>query len=109
MRFVFLSIVILLAACTKKESVSSLSPQELLLKQGRSAYMARCIACHNIDPKKPGSLGPDVHGSSLELLKLRVLEAKYPEAYQPKRTTKLMQPLKDAEKDLEALHAFLNQ
>lgn len=113
--FVFLSglsFLSVLSGC-KKEGASPLSPQEAaqetLVKKGRAAYFARCTACHNADPKVAGSLGPELQGSSLELLKLRVLEGKYPEGYQPKRNTQLMVPIKEAADEIEALHAFLNQ
>lgn len=104
-----LSFLILASGCTKKEDGPPPSSLEALLKKGRTAYFSRCIACHNLDPHKPGSLGPEIHGSSLELLRFRVLEGKYPPGYKPKRETHLMAPIKDAEKDLEAIHVFLNQ
>ncbi len=79
-----------------------------LIARGRSVYAANCTACHNPDPSIDGGLGPAVAGSSLELLRLRVLEAKYPEGYTPKRETGLMIALPHLKDDIEALHAFLN-
>ena len=66
--------------------------QEDMIKKGKTIYMSNCIVCHNIDPHKNGSLGPGLSGSSLELVRLRVLETKYPVGYTPKRKTKLMKP-----------------
>lgn len=107
-------ILIVAFACTKK-SGEAIAPtpgpdaQMQLAMRGQSVYMSRCIACHNVNPNKPGSLGPEIHGASLELLRARVIEGKYPEGYKPKRDTKLMVPIKEVEPDLPALHAFLNQ
>jgi mono/diheme cytochrome c family protein len=90
-------------SCKEKESLSPLE------EKGKTAYMATCIACHASDPSKDGSLGPSVAGSTKELLKLRVLQGKYPDGYKPKRNSKIMTPLPHLEKDIEALHAYLNR
>jgi mono/diheme cytochrome c family protein len=93
----------------KKEAapVLSLSTEDLV-KRGKLVYMTNCTACHGADPKKAGSIGPDVFGSSLELLRARIVLGKYPEGYTPKRATKAMAPMPFLEKDLEALAAYLN-
>ena len=82
---------------------------DALAARGRSVYMANCIACHNPNPRMDGNVGPALQGSSLELLRARVLEIRYPPGYKPKRTTKVMPPLPHLEPELPALHAFLNQ
>ena len=79
-----------------------------LIEAGRSVFMANCIACHNVDPAKDGALGPAVAGSSPELLEARVLRAKYPEGYKPKRDTLVMIPLRHLEPKLKELGAYLN-
>jgi len=97
--------------CTKKQdptNLTSLTPEQLL-ERGQQAYASNCQSCHGPDPKKDGSIGPAVWGSSLELLTLRVMKAEYPEGYGSKRTTKLMVPLPHLEKDLPALHLYLNK
>lgn len=79
-----------------------------LVEQGKTIYMSRCIACHNTNPNLAGSLGPDLANSSLELIRLRVLEGKYPEGYKPKRSSAIMQVMPDLkENDIQALHAFI--
>jgi mono/diheme cytochrome c family protein len=70
--------------------------------------MTYCIACHSPDPSRDGSLGPALQGSSLELLKAKVMRGEYPPGYAPKRKSKVMQKLPVPEADLEAVHAFLN-
>ena len=99
----FLFMALLISACTKSKPVAP------LVQKGRTIYQAKCIACHNADPKLAGALGPEVKGASLELLKLRIKEGVYPQNYTPKRTTKLMVPMPElSEEDIKALHAYLN-
>lgn len=78
-----------------------------LEKRGKTVYSTNCTSCHNPDPRRPGSLGPEVAHSSLELLQARVLHKTYPAGYKPKRDSKLMPELPFLEKDLPALEAYL--
>lgn len=100
------------SACTKKaETVKTESePQTLeqMKVQGRKVYAVNCTACHAVDPKKEGAMGPAVYGASLELLEKRIVDGTYPENYKPKRPTKIMQPLPFLKNDIKALHAYLN-
>lgn len=101
-------------ACNKTTETTPAAPagpedaQKALITRGRAVYQSVCIACHNSDPKKAGTLGPEVWGSSLELLQARVVDGTYPAGYTPKRTTHVMQPLPQVQKDLPAIHAYLN-
>ena len=90
----------LLCGCTQSESVSP-------VERGRRVYMANCIVCHNPDPTKPGSAGPEVAGASRELLEARVVHGTYPSGYTPKRSTKAMVPLPYLAPRLDDLAAFL--
>lgn len=83
--------------------------EEDLAARGRAVYMANCIACHNPDPTQIGALGPEIAGSSRELLEGRVLHARYPEGYKPKRDTAQMVALPHLENEIDALTAYLNQ
>ncbi len=69
--------------------------------------MANCISCHNADPTKPGSIGPEVQGASVELLRERIMNAAYPAGYQPKRKTTVMPKQPQLVSEVEALAAFL--
>ncbi len=91
------------SGCTK-----SGGPGSDLVARGRVVYQSNCIACHNPDPHKPGTLGPDVWGSSQELIEARVMRAQYPAGYSPKRQTHQMVPLPQLQADIPALHAYLN-
>jgi len=74
---------------------------------GRTVYMNVCVACHHGDPNQDGTLGPSIAGSSLELLEAKVLRAKYPAGYEPKRKDILMPTFEFLEEKLPDLAAFL--
>jgi len=95
--------------CDSKQKASDEPPVSPWVTRGRAVYQANCIACHNSDPHKPGALGPDVFGSSKELLEARILHGEYPAGYKPKRTTQIMQPLPQVKNEIDSLHAYLNQ
>ena len=76
--------------------------------KGKVVYYANCTSCHNSNPKKAGSIGPDIYGSSIELLKNKVIYGKYPKNYQAKRTRGVMPLYPHLNKQISNLHAFLN-
>jgi mono/diheme cytochrome c family protein len=92
-------------SCQKKEESKPLSSLEAT---GKGVYLSNCIACHNPDPRIAGSIGPDIANSSLELVRARVTKAEYPPGYTPKRDSKMMPAFPQLEKDVDALHAYLN-
>lgn len=98
-----------LISCTKKEASPTAAPLtgEALSSRGRTVYQTNCTACHNADPKKSGALGPDVAGSSRELIERRVIQGDYPAGYTPKRPSKVMVALPHLKNDVEALAAYL--
>ena len=69
--------------------------------------MANCVACHNPDPARDGTLGPAVKGASRELIEARVVRAAYPPGYAAKRTTKVMPPRPDLAAAIGDLAAYL--
>ncbi len=75
---------------------------------GLRVYRAYCIACHNIDPRRAGTLGPAIAGSSRDLIEARILRAEYPPGYGAKQDTNLMpaQPFLGAR--IDALAAYLS-
>lgn len=106
-----LATLALTLSCTNKSepALDPNDPQAQLISRGKRVYQSNCIACHHSDPKKNGSLGPEVHGADQELLAARLLRAAYPEGYSPKRTTKTMPAMPHLEGDIPALTAYLNQ
>jgi mono/diheme cytochrome c family protein len=114
--FAFVALACALAmcsGCTKKSSETSApAVTEMtaaqLAERGKSIYMSNCIACHNVDPSKDGSVGPAIAGSSTELVEARVMKAAYPEGYKPKRDTRVMVALPHLQKEIPALGAYLS-
>ena len=76
--------------------------------RGKAIYYLNCISCHNLDPKKQGSIGPQIYGSSKELLSKKILFGKYPKNYKPKRSGGSMPLQPHLDKEIANLHAFLN-
>ena len=76
--------------------------------KGKAIYYLNCISCHNLDPKKPGSIGPQIYRSSKELLSKKILFGKYPKNYKPKRSGGVMPLQPHLDKEIANLHAFLN-
>jgi len=93
--------LVALAGCSEEPKLSAQG------ERGRQIYQAQCIACHNPDPAKAGPIGPDVRGSSEELLRAKVLGGSYPPGYAPKRATKVMQPMPQLANDIPALAEYL--
>ena len=78
------------------------------IEKGRMVYFANCVSCHNNNPKKPGSIGPEVYGASIDVLAQKIVFGKYPENYSPKRTSKIMPLMPHLKKEISNLHAFIN-
>ncbi len=74
---------------------------------GKKLYLSRCATCHNQNPTKAGSIGPDIANSSLELVTLKTQKREYPKDYKPKRKTKIMPkiPLNDGQ--IKSIHEYL--
>lgn len=102
-----LIVLALLPACDRSQKAAP-SGAAASVARGRSIYQTQCIACHHSDPNKAGSIGPDVFGSSKELLAARILRGEYPPGYQPKRTTRMMAPLPALTNEIDSLHLYLN-
>ena len=76
-------------------------------ERGRTVYAGQCTACHNFDPSQPGAVGPEIKGSSRELLEAKVLRGGYPPGHKPKRPTSVMPPQPQLAGDIPALAAYL--
>jgi mono/diheme cytochrome c family protein len=105
-------IFFLILGCLDKNQPPKAPPPPLtpeqLLSRGQTIYQSNCIACHNADPKRVGSIGPDVWGSSKELLLGKIVKGEYPQGYTPKRQTAVMVKLPHLEKEIDALYYYLN-
>jgi mono/diheme cytochrome c family protein len=86
---------------------ASASPSRGSAEKGKQVWLGQCVACHNPDPTKDGTLGPAVKGASPALLEARVVRGEYPPAYKPKRPTKVMPPRPDLAPSVPDLAAYL--
>lgn len=77
------------------------------VERGRQTYQMVCLACHGLDPRQDGALGPDIADSSRELLEARVLRAEYPPGYTPKRETSNMVAFPHLAARIDDLFAYL--
>lgn len=76
-------------------------------QDGKTLYQSKCVRCHNADPSKKGSIGPDIADASLELITVRTQKRGYPAGYTPKRKSKIMPVIKLTEAELKALHGYI--
>ena len=76
-------------------------------ERGRQVYVSQCTACHAFDPSQPGPVGPEIKGSSRELLETKVVRGSYPPGYRPKRPTAVMPPQPQLARDIDVLAAYL--
>ena len=117
--FFALLLIMLVSNCEKKsiEQEAAEADQKKLnntvalttdIEKGRMVYFANCVSCHNNNPKKPGSIGPEVYGASIDVLTQKIVFGKYPENYRPKRTSKIMPLMPHLNKEISNLHAFIN-
>ena len=97
---VAVALALALGACNGEK----LSPEA---ERGRQIYLSSCTACHSADPAQAGAVGPEIKGSSPELLEAKLLKGTYPPGYKPKRPTAVMPPQPQLARDIPALAAYL--
>lgn len=110
-----LAAALLAAACSEGASPPAGADAKLdpalaaARERGRKLYENVCIACHNADPRQPGSLGPPLAGASLELLEAKVLRGEYPSGYTPTRPSRAMPRFEYLNGRLGDVAAYLQQ
>ena len=89
----------------------SFAADQALLDKGKRLYLANCIQCHNRDPNLKGSMGPEVVDAPLEVMYSKVMTglypAKLPAGFVPKRKSRAMRKIPKLEKDIPAIHAWV--
>lgn len=98
---------VLLAAAALLSGCSDSGTPDPAAERGRQVFLAQCIACHNVDPSRPGAVGPEVRGASRELLEAKIVRGTYPPGYTPKRTTRVMPVQPGLAPDIPDFAAFL--
>ncbi len=81
------------------------------IDRGRRLYFSNCIQCHNRDPNRMGSMGPEMIDAPLSVMTSKFMTGKYPEVlpagFVPKRRTTAMKKIIKLEKDIPAIHAYV--
>jgi mono/diheme cytochrome c family protein len=81
------------------------------LEKGKRLYLSNCIQCHNRDPNRKGSIGPEMVDAPLEVMTSKVMTGLYPEklpaGFIPKRKTKAMRKIPKLQKDIPDIHAWV--
>lgn len=102
----------LLSSCSPKSSEKTTEPlsEEKILSRGKSVYNANCAACHGVEPHllRDGSVGPNIFGSSEELLRSKMILGVYPDGYTPKKLGGGMPKFPHLEKEISGLSLYLN-
>jgi mono/diheme cytochrome c family protein len=104
--FIAACLFLMLSACSS-DSGDSAGAKDQNWQRGRSVYVANCVACHNNDPSRDGTIGPALQGSPPELVETRVLRTEYPPGYTPKRNTKVMPTFPFLKSEVKYLAAYL--
>lgn len=89
----------------------SFSADQETIDRGRRLYLSNCIQCHNRDPNRKGPIGPEMTDAPLSIMTAKIMTGKYPEVlpagFVPKRKTTAMRKIIKLEKDIPAIHAYV--
>ncbi len=75
--------------------------------EGKRLYVLNCIRCHNADPSKSGTIGPELYTTPERVFRTKVLEGVYPKWYSPKRHTKIMQTFPHLTTDIDKIYNYI--
>lgn len=78
-----------------------------LANDGRRIYESTCIRCHNHNPHRAGSLGPDLYTTPLSVFKTKVPRGHYPAGYSPKRKTRMMPKFPSLENKVDSIYNYI--
>lgn len=109
----FLSLFSFLAcqqeSSVKKAIVDLSDPIDVsMLHRGEALYKNNCLTCHGANRSTPPQLGPEIWGSSKELIRSKVVLNSYPKGYKPKASTNLMATQSLDKSEIQSLFIFLN-
>lgn len=75
--------------------------------EGEVIYKTVCSKCHNINPTKPGSIGPELFTTPKEVFKTKVITGTYPASYKPKRKTRIMPRFKNLTNKIDSIYNYI--
>ena len=93
-------LILLLIACGKPDSPTP-------TYKGKLLYKRNCISCHNPNPSKKGSIGPELTDTPKEVFVSKVTKGTYPTWYSPKRDTNMMPQFNHLTNDAELIYNYV--
>lgn len=103
----YILLMVFLTGCSLEVEFANTSTSTV--SKGKSVYQAHCTGCHNTNPKLQGAIGPDLYGSSRELLEKKVIFGLYPNNYKPKRQSNIMPQFPYLKDYLSEIERYLNE
>jgi len=76
-------------------------------EEGRRIYIGTCVRCHSLDPRKQGSIGPDLFSTPRDVFRTKVPKGVYPLGYRAKRNTKIMPKFSDLERKVDWIYQYI--
>lgn len=70
-------------------------------------YTKNCIRCHNANPKKAGSIGPELFTTPENVFHGKITQGIYPVGYKPKRRTKIMPKFNFSEEQTKSISDYI--
>jgi mono/diheme cytochrome c family protein len=102
MKLILLTLVLSGAA-----EATRIPTNETIQREGKRIYLGTCVRCHNVDPRKAGSIGPELYTTPLDVFRTKVPEGKYPSGYTPKRRTKIMPKFPDLTNKVDWVYDYV--
>lgn len=75
--------------------------------EGQIIYKTVCSKCHNVNPTKQGSIGPELFTTPKEVFKTKVITGTYPTSYTPKRKTRIMPKFKNLTNKIDSIYKYI--
>ena len=75
--------------------------------EGKRIYTITCTKCHNVNPHKPGIIGPELFTTPREVFHTKVPLGTYPPGYKSKRKTRVMPKFKHLTKDIDRIYEYI--
>lgn len=72
---------------------------------GQTLFADNCLSCHG--ERGAGAFGPNIQGSSVELVTAKTQRGTYPKGYKPKHDTNYMPVIKLTEAEIKSIVEYL--
>lgn len=103
-----LSILVVFLALSQCVKAATIIPtDQVTIQEGKRVYLITCAKCHNTNPHKPGSIGPDLYSTPENVFHTKVPNGTYPSGYTPKRRTKIMPRFKNLTNKVDAVYKYI--